>query len=200
MAALLGLSAVLIAACGGIPRMHYYTVAMPAPAPKNDPKTSMVLDVERFGAPDVLRDDRILYYESPTELNYYEYHRWSADPAEMMADLLARRLRGTDVFSDVRLFPHSGAGDYVLRGRLLNFEELDYEAGGRVRLGLELMLVRTKDHQVVWSDRRQKEGSIQGKGVSSVVNALNTLTGQLLNEVLPELVSSVESTSHQSSQ
>jgi ABC-type uncharacterized transport system auxiliary subunit len=183
---------VITCACGGVPKTRYYTVAMPPPSAPTDSRTHFVLDIPRFQAPDVLRDDRILYYVTPTELNRYEYHRWSADPAEMMAELIARRLRGMEVFRQVRLFPRTTPGDYVLRGRLLDFEELDYEAGGRVRVSLELELLRARDHKVIWSGMRHSEQGIQGKGVANVVAALNTSADQVLNEVLPGLVAEVE--------
>ena len=193
-------SAAVITGCGGVPKTHYYTVAMPALTPVNDPKTSFVLDVERFRAPEVLRDDRILYYQSATELNFYEYHRWTAAPADMTADLVARRLKGADIFREVRLFPHSKPGDFVLRGHLLNFEEVDYQSGGAVRVGLELALVRTRDHQVIWTDRRLATRGLEGKGVEGVVKSLNDATGQLLNEFLPALSAEVERESERDSQ
>ncbi len=189
-----------ITGCGGVPKTHYYTVAMPALTPVNDPKTSFVLDVERFRAPEVLRDERILYYQSATELNFYEYHRWTSAPADMTADLVARRLKGADIFREVRLFPHSKPGDFVLRGHLLNFEEVDYQSGGGVRVGLELSLVRTRDHQVIWSDRRLATRSLEGKGVEGVVKSLNDATGQLLNEFLPALSAEIERESERASQ
>lgn len=200
LAVALLLGAAVMPSCGGIPKTHYYTVAMPALTPVNDPKTSFVLDVERFRAPEVLRDDRILYYQSPTELNFYEYHRWTAAPADMTADLVARRLKGTDIFHEVRLFPHSNPGDFVLRGLLLNFEEVDYPSDGGVRVGLELTLVRTRDHQVIWSDRRLATRGLEGKGVEGVVKSLNDATGQLLNEFLPALGAEVERESERDSQ
>jgi ABC-type uncharacterized transport system auxiliary subunit len=187
---LLGIAA--LAGCGGIPKTHYYTVSMPAVGPVNDPKTAFVLDVERFRAPEALRDDRILYYQSPTEMNFYNYHRWVSAPVDMTADLVARRLRDMDVFREVRLFPHSKPGDFVLKGNLLNFEELDYQSGGGVRVGLEMTLVRTSDNKVVWSDRRQEMRGVTGKGVDSVVKTLNDATAQVLNELLPPLAAEIE--------
>lgn len=189
LALLAGVGAVLLASCGGVPRTRYYTVAVPAPAPANTAKTSLVLDVPRFQAAEVLRDDRILYYHSPTELNYYEYHRWTTYPADMMAEQVARRLRAMGVFSEVRLFSYSASGDYILRGRLLNFDELDYEAGGMARVGLELSLVRTRDNKMVWSGTREASQPIHEKGVAGVVKALNTAAVQVLDQLLPELAS-----------
>lgn len=189
-AALLG--TLMLAGCGGVPATHYYTVAMPAAAPAADAGTPVTLDIARFSATQALRDDRILYYQSPTELNYYEYHRWTAQPAEMLAEFIARRLKASGAFSRVSLFPHSAPGDYILHGRLLNFEELDYEAGGHVRVALELSLVRSSNHKVIWSETGRAERGIQGKGVAAVADALNACTTQITDRILPELVQRVK--------
>ncbi len=186
------LGAVVMSACGSVPETHYYSVAMPAAVPAADSRTPFVLDVTRFQAAAVLRDDRILYYQTPTELNYYEFNRWSAEPAEMMGELAVRRLKASGVFSDVRLFPHATPGDYQLRGRLLNFEELDYEAGGHIRVALELDLVRGRDHKIVWSDTGRSERAVQGKGVAAIVDALNASAAQVVDQLLPPLLAQVE--------
>ncbi len=192
-----GLAMALVAAlvllgCGGAPKIHYYTLRFPSPSPPADSKTSYIVGVERFRAPDVLRDDRILYFESPTQLNFYSYHRWSQDPGALVAELAARRLDSMDVFSQVRLFPSREPSDYLLKGRLLSFEEVDYEGAVKGRVGLELALVRTSDQKIVWSDTRQSERAAEGKGVEGVVNALNRSTAELLDQVLPGLAAEVE--------
>jgi ABC-type uncharacterized transport system auxiliary subunit len=132
-AAALGLVGALVSAsCGGaLPKTHYYTLQAPAPPPSNDPRTNFVLGVERLRAPEMLRDDRIVYYESPTQMNFYQYHRWGSDPATMLAEFLAQWIDGMGVFAQVRLLPGREPLDYVLRGRLLSFEEVDYEGAKR---------------------------------------------------------------------
>jgi ABC-type uncharacterized transport system auxiliary subunit len=82
--------------------------------------------------------------------------------------------------------------DYVLKGRVLNFEEIDEGSGGKARVGLELTLVRTRDHKVVWSADRLAERPIETKAVAGVVDALNASAAGLLREVLPGLVAQVE--------
>src|SRR5271169_3957273 len=73
-----GLLALALSGCGGkIPATHYYALKLTPPAPAvSDPKTTFVLDIEPFRASESLHDDRIQYYESPTEFGFYEYHRW----------------------------------------------------------------------------------------------------------------------------
>jgi ABC-type uncharacterized transport system auxiliary subunit len=195
-----GLLAVLVAAsCGSVPKTYYYTLQLPAPPSSNDPKTNYVLGVERFRASEVLRDDRIVFYESPTQLNYYEYHRWGSDPAGMLEELATRKLDRSGVFKDVRRLPSRAPVDYILRGRVLNFEEVDYEGGVQGRVALELILVRSGDGTTAWSDRRMVERPAEGQGVPGVVKALSASSEQLLNEALPGLIAQIHSELAQSS-
>jgi len=192
-AAVLGLfAAVICAACGSLPRTYYYTLPQPPPPPANDLKTNLVLGVERLRAAEVLRDDRIVFYESPTQLNFYQYHRWSSDPAAMVSELVVRKLSQMAIFAEVRRVPSRDPVDYVLKGQLLNFEEVDDGTGVKGRVGLELTLVRSRDHKAVWSDTRRVERAAQGKGVPGVVSALNAASEQLLGEALAGLAAQVE--------
>jgi len=190
----LSLLAMFVSGCGGgkIPETHYYTLKFPPPAPFSDPKTALLLDIEPFRSSVNLRDDRITYYQSPTEFSYYEYHHWSPDPATMLTELARRRLNEMAVFAHVRSFPSREPSDFILKGHLLNFDELDYEPGGKVRVALDLRLVRTRDQKAVWSDRREVVHSIDGKGVDGVVNALSAASDQLLGEALPGLAAAAQ--------
>jgi ABC-type uncharacterized transport system auxiliary subunit len=186
-------AAALCVSCGGARPVHYYTLQMPAPAQVGDPRTNFVLGVQQFRAPEPLRDDRILYYESPTQLNYYQQHRWDVDPATMLSALAQRELQQTGVFAQVWLAPYVGNADYVLRGQVLSFSEVDYQGGVKARVGLGLTLLRVPDRKVAWSAQRQVENVVQEQGVPGVVNALNAATKQILDEMIPGIVAQVES-------
>jgi ABC-type uncharacterized transport system auxiliary subunit len=197
----LGLLAALSSvACGSLPRTNYYTLRLPPPPDTRDPQVNVVLGIEPFRATGVLRDDRIVFYESPTELHFYEYHRWSVDPATMLTDLVARRLVQRAVFLEIRRLPAREPVDYILRARVLSFEEVDYAAGVKGRVALEMTLVRSRDRKTLWSETRQAESAAEGKGVAAVVNALDAASARLLDELLPVLVAQVERDLPQGSQ
>ena len=198
-----GLLAVLLVitagSCGSVPKTSYYTLRVPAPPESKDPRTSLVLGIEHFGATEALRDDRIVFYESPTRINFYQYHRWSADPATLLTDLAARRLDQAGVFAAVRRLPSRDPVDYVLRGSILNFEEVDDESGVRGRVAVQMSLVRSRDRKTLWSQSRQAESAAQGKGVPGVVEALNAASVRVLDDLLPAVVAQVEHDSQQGS-
>jgi ABC-type uncharacterized transport system auxiliary subunit len=176
-----------------VPKTYFYTLRVPsAPLQPGDPKTNLSLAVERFRTAEILRDDRIVFYKSPTEVGFYQYHRWSADPGTMLTERTARWLDQTGIFSQVRISPPGEPVDYILKGRLLNFEEVDYEDSGKGRVALRLALVRSRDGRTVWSFARQAEHAIEEKGIEGVVIALDASSADLLGQALPSLVQQVE--------
>ena len=186
------LAALLSAGCGGVPKTHYYTLQVPAAPSPADPKTAYVLGVEHFRAPELLRDDRVAYYVSANEVNFYQNHRWGADPATMLSEFTAQWLDSTGVFAVVHVLPSRARADYTLGGRVLSFEEVDYEQGGKARVALELSLLRTSDHKVVWSGHERVEAPLAERSVTGLASALNAACAQILRAVSPGLIAQVE--------
>ena len=179
------LAALMSAACASAPKTRYYTLHLPPPPGTPGAKTHFVLQVEHFEAPDVLQDNRIIYYTSPTELNFHQYHRWSSDPAELLTELAMKYFAEAGLFQQVYSYPAPVTADYTLRGRVLDLGELKYEKDGRgksgeARLGLKLDLLRTQQNKVVWSARLEQTAPIEKKGVRGVVDALNIAADRLL--------------------
>ena len=191
--AVLGLlAATLTAGCGGVPKTHIYTLQAPAVPAPSDPKTDFVLGVDHFRAPQVLRDDRIAYYVSPTQMNFYQHHRWGSDPATLLSDFTAQWLESSGVFTQVKLLPVRDHVDYTLGGNIRSFEEVDSDGGAKVRLALALTLVRTSDHKLVWSGEQRLETPLSEHGVEGVASALNASCAQALREMVPGLITQVE--------
>lgn len=189
----LGLLAVIFTAgCGGVPKTHIYTLQVPAVPTASDPKTDFVLGVDHFRAPEVLRDDRIAYYVSPTQMNFYQYHRWGSDPATLVSDFTAQWLESSGVFTQVRMLPVREHVDYTLGGKVRSFEEVDSDGGAKVRLAFALTLVRTSDHKLVWSGEQRLETPLSEHSVEGVASALNESCAQALREMVPGLITQVE--------
>ena len=192
MWAVLGILAAVFTACGGVPKVYYYTLQVPAVPTPSDPKTNFVLGVEHFRAPLMLRDDRIVYYVSPTQFELFQNHRWGSDPATLVSEFSAAWLDSTGVFAQVKMLPEGRANGLHAGGSLRSFEEIDANAAGKVRLDLALSLVRMKDRKTVWSGERRQETPLQESGVEGVASALNASCAQVLRDLVPGLIAQVE--------
>ncbi len=186
------LAALFAAACGSVPKTSFYNLQTPPVPVPSDPKTDFVLGVEHFRAPEILRDDRIAYYVSQTQMNFYEYQRWASTPPSMVTEFTARWLESSGVFSQVKMLPSRDHVDYTLGGDVTSFEEVDSEGGVKVRLAMGLSLVRMSDRKAVWSGRQQIENPLSGHGVEGVASALNVSCAQALRDMVPGLIAQVE--------
>lgn len=195
----------LLTACASSPKTRYYTLHTPPPPAAPSARTHFTLQVERFNAPDLLLDNRIVYYTSPTELSFHEYYRWSSDPGDMLSELAMRFFSESGLFQQVFAYPAPVHADYTLRGRVLELSELKYKTGGNgksggARLGLKLDLVRAGQNKVAWSERLEQTEPVQQNNVQGAVNAMNIAAARLLQSAYQGVSQVVEQEAGQKQQ
>ena len=182
----LALLAILLStACASTPKTHYYTLRTPPPPAEVNPQTHFTLQVQRFDVPDLLVDNRIIYFTAPSELNFYEYDRWSSDPGEMLSELTMRFFAETKLFQQVYAYPAPIKADYTLRGRVIDLGQMKYvkESQGKsgvARLSLKLDLLQTQQNKVVWSARLEQTAPIEKDNVKAAVEAMNLAAARVL--------------------
>jgi ABC-type uncharacterized transport system auxiliary subunit len=171
-----------LGACGSGRPIRYYTVELP-PAPQ--PSTSVypfTLLIGRIGAPEILQDDPIAYRSGPNEIGTYDYHHWAEPPVQMVKIVLIRRLRASGRYQSVTELGSSAQGEFVLQGRLYDFEEVD--TGGTAALvTMEFELLDRKTGKIIWTHFYSHSEPVQGKGISDVVAALDRNLEQGVTEV-----------------
>jgi ABC-type uncharacterized transport system auxiliary subunit len=174
------LGTISVACVGGRP-IHYYTINSPgAPAGASTPDGPALL-IGRIAAPEALQDGRIRYRSRSNEVGAYEYHRWTERPAVMVQDLLLRTLRGSGKYRQVQEASSAAAGDYLVRGRLYDLEEID-DPGIRTRVSLRLELVDRKTGMVVWNHDYDRLDPVEGKAIHDVVLSLERNLQQVITE------------------
>jgi len=176
------LAAAGLSACGSGRPVRYYTVEMP-PAPQ--PTTSVypiTLLIGRIGAPEILQDEPIAYRSGPNEIGIYDYHHWIEPPVRMVRIALFRQLRASGKYQSVDELGSSARGEFVLQGRLYDFEEVD-TSGIAALVTMEFELLDRKDGEVVWTHFYSRSDPVQSKEIPEVVAALNRNLDQGLSEV-----------------
>ena len=128
--------------------------------------------VGNISAPPELQDGRIRYRVGSNEVGAYQFHRWTAQPAAMISESLVRTLRATGKYRSVMESSSAAAGDYILRGRLYEFDEVDRGAiQTSISLGVDLVDAKTK--RIVWQDLVKHEEPVGSKNVPEVVASLD---------------------------
>jgi ABC-type uncharacterized transport system auxiliary subunit len=161
------------AGCGASHPIKYYVLDVsPAPAISPAAQFPVTLLIGRVTASHLYRDDRLVYGSGPVELGTYEYQRWAESPADMVQDILISSLRSAGQYRSVSRIESNFRGDYILRGHLYDFYEVD-KPQLAARLSLQLELFDPKSGTTVWTDSYSHDEPAKGKTVADIVEALD---------------------------
>jgi ABC-type uncharacterized transport system auxiliary subunit len=104
----------------------------------------------------------------------------------MINDVLVRELQRSGRYEHIYFLRSGVRGDYVLRGRLYDFREIDGN-GLSVRVALDFELHDSKMGTVVWSHSYTHDQPVNGRDISAVVAAMDLDVQSGLSEVLTGL-------------
>ena len=174
----------LASGCGATRPSRYYQLAVP-----NDSRMTNVGDpypvtliLGRLQASHLYREDQIVYSDGGQKVGTYQYQRWIEPPTEMIEEILLRDLRTSGRYQGVYFVGAETRGDFVLRGRLFNLEEVS-GATLLARVTLESELREMKSGTTVWTHYYTHDEPVESKDISSVVAALNRNVQRAVTEV-----------------
>lgn len=187
-AILLAMAAACWAAVGCVSSrpVHYYTLSPGAPLAGQGKPDGPVLLVGNIAVAEPLQDGRIRYRSGTNEAGAYEYHRWAERPSEMVRGSLIRALRSSGNYQRVMEASSSAAGDYLLRGKLDEFDEID-QGSIRTRISLHLEMVERKTNHIVWDRLVEREEPVAAKSIPEVVQSLERNLQQVVREATGEI-------------
>ena len=170
------LAAAILCGCAATKPVHYYTIqplSQPAPSSASPAsKDGLTLLVGEIVTPARLQDGRIRYRIGANETGAYEYHRWVDQPGFMVRNSRIRVLRASGRYRRVLDAGSSAAGDYLVRGKLNEFDEVD-NASVQTKISLQIELVDRKTNLNVWDGIVEREEPVASKTVADVVQSLD---------------------------
>jgi ABC-type uncharacterized transport system auxiliary subunit len=176
----------VLTGCGGKVRYpKYYTLNLPPPPdPTAQENVQTSIAVREFQSPGYLRQGPIVYRTTPEEIDFYEYHRWAADPRVLVTSAVIDHLRASGHFSMVSMYNGRPDIDYILSGKLEKLEEVDYEAGVKVEVAVSAQITRVATGATVWSNAVSEVGTVPQRTVPGVVSQMNRTTELAINKLL----------------
>lgn len=178
-----------LAACGASRPIKYYSIDAAdsrLTSPGNGQRLPIALLIGHFTGAHLYREDRIVYRTGASQLHTYDTHRWAEPPTEIIENMLLARLRASGHYQTVQSQRSNAHGDYVIRGRLQNFEEVDGPPQvARVTLAVEMY--EMSSGTTVWSQTYSADEAISGKMVEATVDALQRDLSRGLTQILSSL-------------
>jgi ABC-type uncharacterized transport system auxiliary subunit len=129
-------------------KIEYYSLEYDPPRMSNNSPVSQVIKVALFSVSPIYNTRKIIYRNDAYKRAAYDYHKWQANPAELVTYFLARDMRQSGLFEAVvtrnSQFPHT----YVLGGSVDKFLESDTQAGWQADLSLNIILMSEHETDV----------------------------------------------------
>ena len=187
--ACVSLAVLLMPGCGKVRHPDYYTLAL-APTlstESNGGRSLGTLQVRDFETPAYLRQGRIVYRKSPTEVGFYEYHRWLTNPGATVTTAIIGTLRSSGLFAQVESEASHIKPDFILRGQLERLDEIDYAGGVRVEVKLSAQLVNLRTSAPVWSGNEAETARVEKSTVNSVVIEMSDAVQKCIDRLLADM-------------
>ena len=129
-------------------KIEYYSLEYDPSRMGDRQSVSQVIKVESFSVSPIYNTRKIIYRDDAYKRAAYDYHKWQANPAELVTHFLARDMRQSGLFKAVvtrnNRFPHA----YVLGGSVDEFLESDTQAGCQADLALNIVLMSEHETDV----------------------------------------------------
>src|ERR1700761_3565351 len=184
---MIGALMVFVCGCSGrIKYPSYYTLSI-APAVQPSPESaqpSVTIAVQRFITPPYLRQGRIVYRESPNEVNFYEYHRWASDLGAAITTALVEGLRSPSRIALEEPAYNKDQSDYVLSGKLEELDEIDFEGEVKVAAKVSAKLKDSRTGFILWSGGVHRETTVDRRDVDDVARQMSNALQASVNELL----------------
>lgn len=172
-----------LSGCATKQHVRYYAINLPPTgAPVFNP-SGATLVVGRIELAPALQEGGIRYRSGKTEVGVYENHRWSESPAMAVRDGLIRLLRASGKYQAVSHAGASAGGDFLVRGKLHEFSEID-DPAIHTLIALSLEVYDRKRSRIVWQREFTREEPVSGHKVSDVTDSLDAGTQVLLSEAV----------------
>ena len=180
---LLSLVALTLGGCGSTKPIKYYTIQSPTAPAVSAGTQSVSLLVASIGAPEILRRSPIAYRVGGNQIGTYQYSQWEEPPVGMIQSSLVRLLRQSGNYQSVASVSGASAGQFVVRGRLNDFEEVD-GASITALVSMEFELYERKTGKIVWTHSYSQSEPVQGKEMTEIVKSMDVDLDRGLKEVV----------------
>jgi len=181
----------LVPGCGGLMRESKPTVwlALEPTLPAGEARAGAPsLEVESFATAAAFRNDQVSAKDGPSRWTYTTYHRWVADPGELVAASARDYLSRTGLFGAVFTPPGPVEADYRLSGAVRGLY-WDREKRSAV-LEVEVSLIALPGAlRGFWIYRR--ETPVEGDEVAAFLRAASSALGLALADLGRDLAGAI---------
>jgi cholesterol transport system auxiliary component len=106
-------------------KVDFYTLEYDPPPLEELDSLPVVVRLQRFGVAPTYNTNRLIYRDESFERDAYLYHKWRANPGDLVSYFLGRDLRQSGLFNGVLAYDSHSPASFMLEGFVDEFLEWD---------------------------------------------------------------------------
>lgn len=178
---------------GGKPAVmvEQYALEYPPPTMQNMSPIDAVIRLERFSVAQIFNHVKMIYRQKPYQYNDYAYHRWRANPGDMVGDSMLRDLRAAGIFKSVFSYRDLENVSLLLKGGVGEFYESDEKDGRKAILSVHITLMDTTQKeltkQIIFQKNYRYEEPVTEQTVQGLARAMSRAAEKLSGQVITDV-------------
>jgi len=170
---------------------HHYTLEYDPPVVEIDSPFPFPLRIKPFQAAPVYRTSRIVFKSRAFKRDYYHYHKWRADPGELVTWFLTRDLRASGLFKAVFASGNNLQTSYFLEGTVEEFLEQDKSDAWEAVLSFSIILASEQktepDGKIIFQKQYAFTEKCKNKNPRAFAEAMSIAMAHLSKAVLSDI-------------
>jgi ABC-type uncharacterized transport system auxiliary subunit len=125
--------------------------------------------------------------EGSNRIDFSLHEYWESSPPDIVSRELAEAFRTSQLFSRVDRRPGRPRADYLIRGRLLRFNQLRKTHALYGEVGLVVEFIRQEDRAVLWSSTVTAAQEANGTDTEAATQAVGDALGQCIRQIVYQI-------------
>ena len=182
-------------------KIEYYTLEYDPPVPDHHPPVSEPIRVNQFAVSPIYNTNRIIYREGLFKREAYVYHKWRANPADVVTYLLRRDLQQSGLFKAVVSRESRLPPAYVLEGSVDEILEWNKKSGWEAFLSLSITLMQENEPDISKKILFQKtyfsNKPCRQKNPGALAEAMSSAMSEISAQIMLDIYKAILSTGNQ---
>lgn len=172
-------------------RVQHYTLEYASPELPDLQPLPALLKVERFNVAAAYNTTRMIYRDGSFKRDEYFYHKWRANPADMVTDFLIRDMRHCGLFKGVLPYGSGASISFSIEGSVDEFVEWDAPDGWKAVLAITVALMAADEpdvsKRVLFQKTYRVETPFTEKNPQGLAKAMSAAMGEVSRTVITDI-------------
>ncbi len=190
---------ILIIGCTGITKsrkkIDFYTLEYDSQEISNLDPLPITIRIEGFQVTPLYDSTKIIYSERPFTRGTYNYHKWHANPGDLVAYFLARDIKQSSLFKAVFSFGKSFESSHRILGVVDEFYEQDRNNSWEAVLTVSITLIDENEsdisNKILFQNKYNAREECKEKTPMAVAEAMSRAMARVSRKIINDIYNNI---------